>query len=142
VQVLGHKHFVLLPPICAPCINEQLLPAATYTLGAAKGAAVSADAAADDAAEVAATEAVAEASETAAAAPATPVVGVAVITKADLNVQLDNPVATVPFATWDPDRPDTRNTPWTELARPLRVELREGDMMYLPAMWWVIFSPF
>lgn len=31
VQVLGQKHFVLLPPIDAACVNEQFLPAATYT---------------------------------------------------------------------------------------------------------------
>ncbi|KIW03643.1 hypothetical protein, variant [Verruconis gallopava] len=30
VQVLGQKHFVLLPPIESACVNEQLHPAATY----------------------------------------------------------------------------------------------------------------
>lgn len=30
VQVSGQKHFVLLPPIEAACVNEQELPAATY----------------------------------------------------------------------------------------------------------------
>lgn len=30
VQILGKKHFVLLSPIEAPCVNEQNLPAATY----------------------------------------------------------------------------------------------------------------
>lgn len=30
VQVLGRKHFVLLPPLCYPCVNEQMLPLATY----------------------------------------------------------------------------------------------------------------
>lgn len=29
-QIIGSKHFVLLPPIEAPCINEQFLPCATY----------------------------------------------------------------------------------------------------------------
>lgn len=29
-QVLGSKHFVLLPPIETPCINEQILRCATY----------------------------------------------------------------------------------------------------------------
>ena len=29
-QVIGSKHFVLLPPIEAPCVNEQILPCATY----------------------------------------------------------------------------------------------------------------
>ncbi|UNI19170.1 hypothetical protein JDV02_005378 [Purpureocillium takamizusanense] len=30
VQVRGRKHFVLLPPLCQPCMNEKLLPPATY----------------------------------------------------------------------------------------------------------------
>ena len=31
-QISGSKHFVLLPPIETPCVNEQSLPAATYTV--------------------------------------------------------------------------------------------------------------
>ena len=30
VQVLGRKHFVLLPSVEVPCVNEKVLPAATY----------------------------------------------------------------------------------------------------------------
>jgi jumonji domain-containing protein 7 len=30
VQVLGYKHFVLLPPIAYPCVDEKILPPATY----------------------------------------------------------------------------------------------------------------
>ncbi|KLU88426.1 hypothetical protein MAPG_07412 [Magnaporthiopsis poae ATCC 64411] len=30
VQVLGRKHFVLLPSLCHPCVNEQRLAPATY----------------------------------------------------------------------------------------------------------------
>jgi peptidyl-lysine (3S)-dioxygenase / protease len=30
VQILGRKHFVLLPPCCYPCVNEQGLRSATY----------------------------------------------------------------------------------------------------------------
>jgi peptidyl-lysine (3S)-dioxygenase / protease len=30
VQLLGRKHFVLLPPCCHPCVNEQYLEPATY----------------------------------------------------------------------------------------------------------------
>lgn len=41
----------------------------------------------------------------------------------------------VPFATWDPDRPDENATPYSKLAQPMRVTLEEGDMLYLPAMW-------
>ncbi len=30
VQILGQKHFVLLPALCHPCVNEQSLRPATY----------------------------------------------------------------------------------------------------------------
>lgn len=30
VQVLGQKHFVLLPPLCQPCVNEQPLQQYNY----------------------------------------------------------------------------------------------------------------
>lgn len=30
VQVLGKKHFILLPPLCHPCVSEKLLAQATY----------------------------------------------------------------------------------------------------------------
>lgn len=33
VQVLGRKHFVLLPPLCQPCVNEQALRPASYIRG-------------------------------------------------------------------------------------------------------------
>ncbi|CCF32850.1 phospholipase A2 [Colletotrichum higginsianum] len=42
----------------------------------------------------------------------------------------------VPFATWDPDHPDTNATPYSHLAEPVRVTLEPGDMLYLPAMWY------
>lgn len=41
----------------------------------------------------------------------------------------------VPFATWDPDRPDVNATRYSKLPVPMRVTLEEGDMLYLPAMW-------
>lgn len=27
---MGQKHLILLPPVAAPCVNEEKLPAATY----------------------------------------------------------------------------------------------------------------
>lgn len=42
---------------------------------------------------------------------------------------------TVPFAIWDPDRPDENATPYSKLVEPMRVTLHQGDMLYLPAMW-------
>ncbi|ROW06182.1 hypothetical protein VMCG_04703 [Cytospora schulzeri] len=42
----------------------------------------------------------------------------------------------VPFAIWDPDFPDDNATPYSRLAEPMRVTLEQGDMLYLPAMWY------
>ncbi|POR33997.1 Transcription factor jumonji/aspartyl beta-hydroxylase [Tolypocladium paradoxum] len=88
VQILGRKHFVLLPPLCHSCMNEKLLPPATY-----------------------------------------------VREGQGLSLHLDLGAEPVPFATWDPDDPQTNATPLSGYARPLRVTLEPGDMLYLPAMW-------
>ena len=40
----------------------------------------------------------------------------------------------VPVAIWDPDDPEKRGTKYSHLAKPLRVTLNQGDMLYLPAM--------
>lgn len=42
----------------------------------------------------------------------------------------------LPVPIWDPDMPEERATAYSKLARPLKVTLNEGDMMYLPAMWY------
>ncbi|TXC09712.1 hypothetical protein FocTR4_00004764 [Fusarium oxysporum f. sp. cubense] len=90
VQILGRKHFVLLPSLCHPCVNEQPLRPATYMRGE-NGMELKMDPTNDDA---------------------------------------------VPFATWDPDKPEQNATKFSHLARPLRVTLNPGDMLYLPAMWY------
>jgi peptidyl-lysine (3S)-dioxygenase / protease len=100
VQVTGRKHFVLLPPVCHPCVNEQELRPATYSR--ASGAL---ELALDDEGEN---------------GPG----GVA-----------GGQGEAVPFATWDPDEPDVNATGYSTLARPMRVTLLPGDMLYLPAMW-------
>jgi jumonji domain-containing protein 7 len=41
----------------------------------------------------------------------------------------------VPFATWDPDSPERNATAYSSLAKPIRVTLDPGDILYLPAMW-------
>jgi peptidyl-lysine (3S)-dioxygenase / protease len=44
----------------------------------------------------------------------------------------------VPFATWDPDRDeggDGYETRYSKYSTPVRVRLRKGDMVYLPALW-------
>jgi len=42
----------------------------------------------------------------------------------------------VPFATWDPDEPEENETPYSRYSQPLRVTLEEGDMLYLPTLWY------
>ena len=41
----------------------------------------------------------------------------------------------VPLATWDPDDAERNSRHVSALAKPLRVTLDPGDMLYLPAMW-------
>lgn len=90
-QIRGQKHFVLLPPLSAPCVNEQLLPGATYQQDSEQSA--------------------------------------------NIVARLDEPCEEVPVATWDPDTPAQRTTAYSHLAQPMRVTLHEGDILYLPAMW-------
>jgi jumonji domain-containing protein 7 len=89
VQVMGQKHFVLLPPLCHPCVNEQPLAPATYQ-------------------------------------------------RCEQGLELcpDPDAEPVPLATWDPDYPSSSTTKYSNLARPIRVTLNPGDMLYLPAMWY------
>ncbi|KAM0251037.1 hypothetical protein ACHAP5_001917 [Fusarium lateritium] len=89
VQVLGRKHFVLLPSLCHPCVNEQPLRPATYKRR-----------------------------------------------ENGMDLEMDSDDEAVPFAIWDPDRPEENATRFSHLARPLRVTLNPGDMLYLPAMWY------
>ncbi|KAK7185283.1 hypothetical protein DPSP01_000928 [Paraphaeosphaeria sporulosa] len=103
VQVLGQKHFVLLPPVEAPCVNERAVLAATYACGGSPESDV--------------------------------------LQKEDMVANIDGAgegeeEAYVPFATWDPDQPEEHATPFSRYSQPLRVTLEEGDMLYLPALWY------
>ncbi|KAH6883198.1 cupin-like domain-containing protein [Alternaria rosae] len=99
VQILGQKHFVLLPPVEAGCINEKSVLAATYT-------------------------------------PKDENLSPEALKNGDLIMKVDEPEEYVPFATWDPDQPTTNTTPYSQHSQPLRVTLEEGDMLYLPALWY------
>lgn len=41
----------------------------------------------------------------------------------------------IPFATFDPDDPRSKTTHYSYLAKPMRVSLHPGDMLFLPAQW-------
>ncbi|KAF2817842.1 Clavaminate synthase-like protein [Mytilinidion resinicola] len=122
VQVLGEKHFTLLPPIECACVNEQLIPAATYQPRepATPESPRSPSAASDNSMS---------SSQVRPAMTHDEVLD-------DLVVCLDEPEENVPFATWDPDVPSQRATPFSQYSRAMRVTLNEGDMLYLPALWY------
>jgi jumonji domain-containing protein 7 len=86
VQILGRKHFTLLPPIEAPCVNERSVLSATYD--------------------------------------------------AEMRIRIDDPHTRTPFAMWDPAVPEVNSTPYSRLSQPVEVTLEEGDMLYLPALWY------
>lgn len=102
VQIRGRKHFVLLPPHCLPCVNEQELKSGGYVRQQ-------------------------------------PGEGEGEEGKLELVMEKDEETGqevTVPFAIWDPDKPEENATRHSKLAEPMRVTLEEGDMLYLPAMWY------
>ncbi|KAK1828273.1 cupin-like domain-containing protein [Podospora conica] len=110
VQVRGRKEFVLLPPACQPCVNETSLRGATYRRRTPSSPGPS--------------EGEGEG-------------GLELVLDADGNEDGDEGEGEVPFAPiWDPDYPAQRATRWSPLARAVRVELGEGDMLYLPCLWY------
>lgn len=112
VQILGEKHFVLLPPCDAPCVNERSVLAGTYAPKPGSGVAKDTEPKADGRSTDTMTE------------------------DQELVIQIDEPATYVPFATWDPDTPHLNATPYSPFAQPMRVTLSEGDMLYLPALWY------
>lgn len=100
-QIRGQKHFVLLPPIAAPAVNEKAIRAATYILRNENVKGEGGD------------------------------IGIS-----DLEARFDEPKEDVQWALWDPEVPDERGTAYSKLVKPLKVTLNEGDMLYLPALWY------
>lgn len=50
----------------------------------------------------------------------------------ELEICPDEDTDSVPCATWDPDQ---QSSGVSSISRPMRVTLRPGDMLYLPALW-------
>ncbi|KAI1503548.1 phospholipase A2 [Biscogniauxia marginata] len=107
VQIAGQKHFVLLPALFQPCVNERELTSASYIRRPHRGNNSGDKEESDDSTG-----------------------------QQPLDLHKDEDESTVPFATWDPDDPDKRPTAYSHLAAPVRVTLNPGDMLYLPAMWY------
>jgi jumonji domain-containing protein 7 len=54
----------------------------------------------------------------------------------ELTFDVESDDDLVPVATWDPDKPLDWPSKYSHLSEPLRVTLEEGDLLYLPAMWY------
>ncbi|KAL2141398.1 hypothetical protein VTI28DRAFT_2442 [Corynascus sepedonium] len=111
VQVAGRKHFVLLPPVCQPAVGERALRSAVYVRGDTDGKEEGKDG--QERKEKSGRKG-----------------------RSELKLVLEGEDEVVPFATWDPDRPEENVTPYSALVQPMRVTLNPGDMLYLPCMWY------
>ncbi|KAK7745218.1 hypothetical protein SLS62_009847 [Diatrype stigma] len=124
VQVAGRKHFVLLSPLCQPCVNERDLAPATYVRVGDGELQLQMD-------EDAKGDGVVGETNGSGARDGLEDGDRASVASEDEKSNSDK----VPFAIWDPELPDRRRTPYSHLARPIKVTLDPGDMLYLPAMW-------
>ncbi|CAF9938160.1 MAG: hypothetical protein HETSPECPRED_000793 [Heterodermia speciosa] len=118
-QVSGHKHFVLLSPIEAPCVNENIVPCAAYQSPSSASKHELANTASRSNSENVDVDITSGLS----------------CGNQQLVLSPEHPPRAVPFAIWDPDKPEQDQTPFSCLARPSRVTLNPGDLLYLPALW-------
>lgn len=115
IQIIGTKFLTLIPPTEAACVNEQELPVASWK-------SIRCDRC--DSGKLCGTSADQIHGTYGVVAP-------------------DEPRHRVPFPTWDPDgyAKTSFPTPFSDMARPMRVKLDEGDMLYLPALWLALNAP-
>jgi len=99
-QIRGKKHFILLPPVMAPWVQEQRLPLARYVANAST------------AEEGSSHERF----------------------RVSKRPVKDEPSNEIPVPTWDPE--DGASNTADAAKKPINVTLNEGDMLYLPAMWY------
>ncbi|KAH7380319.1 cupin-like domain-containing protein [Phaeosphaeria sp. MPI-PUGE-AT-0046c] len=107
MQVRGSKEFILLPPVESPCVNERAVLSATFA------------------------PSVSSVDSTSASGTDT-----SSLSTLPLCIQIDEPESYVPLPTWDPETPTKNSTEYTLYARPLRVRVDPGDVLYLPALWY------
>ncbi|PVH89972.1 Clavaminate synthase-like protein [Cadophora sp. DSE1049] len=100
VQIIGSKHFVLLPPVAWAGVGERVLRPGSYARRAGDGEGEDGK-------------------------------GFEIIEEEGDGV---------PFATWDPDSKagveEGNGTRYSKYVEPMRATLEEGDMLYLPALWY------
>jgi peptidyl-lysine (3S)-dioxygenase / protease len=114
-QITGSKHFVLLPPIAMPCVNERMLKPATYIVRCV--------CALRDFSNVFEQRKMNQDHQS------------GVDSSEGLIIAPDTDAEPVPSAVWDPDKPTENSTPFSKLTKPMHVDLDPGDMLYLPALW-------
>lgn len=114
MQVIGQKHFVLLPPVAWAGVGERVLRGASYQRRVANPLEISPNLRSENGG-----------------------------TGFDI---IEEEGDGVPFATWDPDSrvgpEDGNGTKYSRYVEPMRASLMEGDMLYLPSLWYIpLFLP-
>ncbi|KAH7343017.1 phospholipase A2 [Rhexocercosporidium sp. MPI-PUGE-AT-0058] len=124
VQIIGQKHFVLSPPVAWAGVGERVLKGARYCRRGPISPSPSLST------EITVPE-ISEAKEDESKEAGR---------KRQKFDIIEEEGDSVPFATWDPDSSlsveEGNGTKYSRFVEPVRVTLEEGDMLYLPALWY------